>query len=94
VSRTFTTRDKGDWMSAFRTMFLLSAALANSALAASPRLSISLKHGDAKERATQSQLERLPSQDDLTPWIFIRLTWRTCLGASPPKTSNPTCSRD
>jgi hypothetical protein len=44
-------------MPAFRTALLLVAALANSALAASPHLSISLKHGDAKERATQSQLE-------------------------------------
>jgi hypothetical protein len=57
-------------MSAFRTMVLLSAAIANSALAASPHVSISLKHGDAKERATQSQLERLLVQYDLTPWTF------------------------
>jgi hypothetical protein len=57
-------------MSAFRTIVLLSAALANSALGASPHVSISLKHGDAKERATQSQLERLLAQYDLTPWIF------------------------
>jgi hypothetical protein len=31
-------------------LVLLSAALANSAFAASPHLSITLKHGDAKER--------------------------------------------
>jgi hypothetical protein len=58
-------------MSSFRTIvFLLTAGLANSALGASPHLSISLTHGDAKERATQNQLERLLSQYDLTQWIF------------------------
>jgi hypothetical protein len=57
--------------SSFRTSSLfLAVGLANSALGASPHLSISLKHGDAKERATQSQLERLLSQYDLTQWIF------------------------
>jgi hypothetical protein len=58
-------------MSLFRTIVLLFAvALANSALGVSPHLSISLKHGDAKERETQSQLERLLAQYDLAPWIF------------------------
>ena len=57
-------------MSAFQTVVLLSAALANSALGASPHLSISLKHGDAKERATERQLERLLSQYDLSQWVF------------------------
>jgi len=57
--------------SSFRTIVLLfTVGLANSALSASHHLSISLKHGDAKERATQSQLERLQSQYDLTQWIF------------------------
>jgi hypothetical protein len=51
-------------------VYLLAVGLATSALGASPQVSISLKHGDAKERATQSQLERLLSQYDLTPWIF------------------------
>jgi hypothetical protein len=57
-------------MSAFQTVVLLSAALANSASVASPHLLISLKHGDAKERATERQLERLLSQYDLTQWVF------------------------
>jgi hypothetical protein len=58
-------------MPSFRTIvLLLTVGLANSALGASPHLSISLKHGDAKERATQRQLERLLSQYDLTQWIF------------------------
>jgi hypothetical protein len=58
-------------MSPFKTLvLLLSVGLASSALGASPHVSISLKHGDAKERATQRQLERLLSQYDLTPWIF------------------------
>jgi hypothetical protein len=57
-------------MSALRAILLLSAALANSAFATSPHLSISLRHGDARERATQTQLERLLSQYDLSPWIF------------------------
>jgi hypothetical protein len=57
-------------MSAFQTVLLLSAALANSALGANPHLSISLKHGDAKERATERQLDRLLSQYDLSQWIF------------------------
>jgi hypothetical protein len=57
-------------MSSFRTIvLLLTVGFANSALGASPHISISLKHGDAKERATQSQLERLLSQYDLTQWI-------------------------
>ena len=57
--------------SSFRVIVLvLIAGIANSASAASPHLSITLKHGDAKERATQSQLERLLVQYDLTPWIF------------------------
>lgn len=51
-------------------ILLLALGLANSALGASPQLSISLKHGDAKERATQSQLERLLSQYGLAQWIF------------------------
>jgi hypothetical protein len=55
----------------FRSIvLLLTLGLTQSAWAASPHLSITLKHGDAKERATQSQLERLLSQYDLTPWIF------------------------
>jgi hypothetical protein len=57
-------------MSAFRAVLLLGVAIASSALAASPHVSISLKHEDAKERATQSQLERLLVQYDLTAWIF------------------------
>lgn len=58
-------------MSSVRTIvLLLSAGLANFGLGASPHLSISLKHGDAKERATQSQLERLLSQYDLSQWTF------------------------
>lgn len=57
-------------MPAFQTVVLLSAALANSALGANPHLSISLKHGDAKERATERQLERLLSQYDLSQWVF------------------------
>jgi hypothetical protein len=58
-------------MSSFRTIvLLLTVGLANSALGASPHLLISLKHGDAKERATGRQLERLLSQYELAPWIF------------------------
>jgi hypothetical protein len=58
-------------VSSVRTIvLLLSAGLANFGLGASPHLSISLKHGDAKERATQSQLERLLSQYDLSQWTF------------------------
>src|SRR5580704_4429577 len=57
-------------MSAFRIIVLLSAALANAALGASPHVSLTLKHGDAMERATQSQLERLLARYDLSPWIF------------------------
>jgi hypothetical protein len=58
-------------MSFFRTIVvLLTLGLAHSALGGSPHLAISLTHADAKERATQSQLERLLSQYDLTPWIF------------------------
>jgi hypothetical protein len=58
-------------MSSFKTVvLLLTVGLAHSTLGASPSVSISLKHGDAKERATQSQLERLLSQYDLTQWIF------------------------
>ncbi len=51
-------------------ILFLTLGLANPALGASPQLSISLKHGGAKERATQHQLERLLSQYDLTQWIF------------------------
>jgi hypothetical protein len=45
-------------------------AFTHSAIGESPHLSISLKHGDARERGTQSQLERLLSQYDLHRWIF------------------------
>jgi hypothetical protein len=58
-------------MASLKTLvFLVNIGLASSALAASPHVSISLKNRDAKEGATQSQLERLLSQYDLTPWIF------------------------
>src|SRR5579872_2365477 len=51
-------------------LLLVGLGLAASASGANPHLSISLKHGDAQERATQSQLERLVSRYDLAPWIF------------------------
>jgi hypothetical protein len=58
-------------MASLKTLvFLVNIGLASSALAANPHVSISLKNRDAKEGATQSQLERLLSQYDLTPWIF------------------------
>ena len=58
-------------MASLKTLvFLGNIGLASSALGASPHVSISLKHGDSREGATQSQLERLLSQYDLTPWIF------------------------
>lgn len=41
-----------------------------SAPAPKPRVSISLKKGDAKELATQHQLERLIALYDVSPWIF------------------------
>ena len=51
-------------------VFVVGIGLASSALGANPRVAISLRHGDVREGATQSQLERLLSQYDLTPWIF------------------------
>jgi hypothetical protein len=56
-------------MSSLKTVILfLTVALVHSALGGSPQLSVTLAHGDAKER----QLERLLSQFDLAPWIFTR----------------------
>lgn len=58
------------WMPLFRMIFWLAIGLSNLSLGASPRLTVSLKHGDAAEQQTQRQLERLLLQYDLTPWIF------------------------
>jgi hypothetical protein len=57
-------------MGLFRVIFCLAIGLSNLSLGASPRLSLSLKHGNVAEQQTQRQLERLLRQYDLTPWIF------------------------
>ena len=58
------------WMPSIRVTVLLTIGFFNLSLGASPGLTVSLKHGDAAEQQTQTQLERLLLQYDLTPWIF------------------------